>query len=151
VHLLARYKVQCIIGHLPTMLITPLTRGLLFPALVIVASEAASLNNPRRYLLAFLLVYLPPEPHTLAVLGTVVLISMIPRLRMLSADFKPCVLSLAQHLIHTQFMPIYSFTLCTRMRPSKAVTSRKWISIKLLLLEAEKCAGNSKSKTRLTF
>ena len=77
------------------MLITPLTRGLLFPALVIVAGEAASLNNPRRYLLAFLLVYLPPEPHTLVVLGTAVLISMIPRLRMLSVDFKPCVLSLA--------------------------------------------------------
>jgi len=78
------------------MLITPLTRGLLFPALVIVASEAASLNNPRRCLLAFLLAYLPPEPHTLVVVGAAVPISMIPRLRMLSTDFKPCALSLAQ-------------------------------------------------------
>jgi len=147
-HLLARYKVQCITRHLPTMLIAPLTRGLLFPALVIAATEAASLNNPTRYLLASLLLYLPTHPC----LGAVVPISMIQRLRMLSTDFKLCVLGLAQQLnIHTQFMPISSFTSCTRMRPSKAVTSRKWISIKLLLLEAEECTGSNKSKTKLTF
>lgn len=145
----ARYKVlKCIVMHLLAMLITLLATGLLFPALVIVATEAASLNNLRRYFLASLLVHLPPEPHYRRC-GTHISESKVADVERTFQAMRlgPGTTTEHSHVIYTDLL----FHVVYENTTLEGGYIPQVNFIKCPLLEAEECAGNNKLRIKSTF